>query len=113
MSVDPTTTTVITTSNATPPPPPPPTTTTTTNFDSATGPTGSGPASQHSLQQHQDHQQLRQSIDCLVADKFGVESVYVSELWLLVRQTCPEDRKYDLIQIMEVLNEDVCILVQN
>jgi len=35
-----------------------------------------------------------------------VESVYVSELWPLVRQTCPEDREYDLIQIMEVLNED-------
>jgi len=73
MSVDPTTTTVITTSNATPPPPPPPTTTTTTNSGSTTGPTAAasgatgGPASQHSLQQHQDHQQLRQSIDCLVA----------------------------------------------
>ena len=65
--------------------------------------TGQGQAHQVQINPPQSNS----SIDHLVTEKFGSNSVYLTASWQQVRDTCPEQRIRDLIKIMELLNEDV------
>ena len=52
---------------------------------------------------------MNQTIDCLVTKKFGNASLYISTSWKHIRDSCPEQGKGELIEIMELLNVDVSV----
>ena len=52
---------------------------------------------------------MNETIDCLVTKKFGNASLYIGTSWKHIRDSCPEQGKGELIEIMELLNVDVSV----